>query len=111
MILHLYWNDIENNNYCIAKLEKNYDNYILYINEENLKLAIKNGCVGIGNINFLSNIYESKELFPFFKNRIPKENHPRIKNILEQYGLKEYNEMELLKVTKGSLRTDRYYLK
>lgn len=111
MVLNLYWMDINKNNYCIAKLERNNSHYTLYINEKELKSAIKNGCMGIGNINFLSSKYESIELFSFFKNRIPNENNPKIKNILEQYGLKEFDEMELLKATGGKLRTDRYYLK
>ncbi len=111
MVLNLYWKDVNNNDYCIAILERQKDNYFLYINEKELKSAIRKGCVGIGNINFLSLKYESKELFPFFKNRIPREDNIRIKSILEKYGLKEYDEMELLKVTGGKLRTDRYYLK
>lgn len=110
MVLNLYWKDIDRNSYEIAKLDKNNSKYILYINEENLKSAIKKGCLGIGNVNFLMSKYESKDLFPFFKNRIPNQNHPEIKNILEQYGLTEYDDMKLLKATGGKLRTDRYYI-
>lgn len=110
MVLNLYWKDIENNAYCIAKLEKNEEKYILTINEVELKKAIIKGCIGIGDFNFLKSKYESKELFSFFKNRIPNENNPRILNILKEYGLEEYDEMKLLKATKGKLQTDRYYL-
>lgn len=110
MVLNLYWKDIDKKSYCIAELEKCKDKYIMSINEDNLKSAIKKGCVGIGNVNFLRSKYESKDLFTFFKNRIPDENNPKIKNILEQYGLEEYDEMKLLKITGGRLRTDRYYL-
>lgn len=110
MILNLYWRDIENNKYCIAKLEKNEQKYILIIDEDELKKAIRKGCNGIGNFDFLKSKYESEELFPFFKNRIPSKNHPKILDILKECGLEEYDEMKLLKLTKGKLQTDRYYL-
>ncbi len=110
MILNLFWSDVNKKSYRIAKLEEKNNTYYLYIYEATLKLAIRNGCMGIGNINFLKSVYVSKNLFQFFKSRIPDKNHPRINKILKQYNIKEYNEMELLKATGGRLETDRYYL-
>ena len=110
MKLDLIWEDRNKEKYNIAKLEKKEKKYLLTICEENLKKAIRKGCVGIGNINFLKNQYESNELFPFFKNRIPSKNNPNIEKILEEYNLKSYDEMELLKVTKAERQTDRYYV-
>lgn len=109
--MYLYWEDTGGLEYKIAKLEKENDIYILEIYEEELKKAIKKGCIGIGNINFLQTVYKSKELFPFFKNRIPDKNHPYIENILKNYAIEKYDEMELLKATHGALQTDRYFLK
>ncbi len=111
MVLFLYWRDRFKIEYKIAKLEKKDDIYYLEIYEEELKKATRNGCMGIGNITFLQKVYKSKELFSFFKNRIPSKNHPHIDRILNEYGLKEYDEMQLLKITRGALVTDRYYLK
>ena len=111
MVLDLYWSDTENNEYNIATLEKDKDLYVLDINELELKKATHNGCFGIGDIKFLQNKYISKELFPFFKNRIPSKDNPRIKSILESYNMTKYNEMELLKVTEARLVTDNYYFK
>ena len=65
----------------------------------------------MGNIKFLRDKYISKELFPFFCNRIPSREHPRIDSILKNYGLDEYDEMELLRATKARLSTDRYFVK
>lgn len=109
--MYLYWEDTEGSEYRIAKLEKENETYILETYEEELKKAIRKGCIGIGNIDFLQTVYESKELFPFFKNRIPDKQHPYIENILKNYGIEEYDEMKLLKATRGALQTDRYFLK
>lgn len=110
MILELFWDDANKNSYRIAILEQKNNMYFLYIDELNLKRATKNGCLGISNINFLKSKYISKELFKFFKSRIPEKNHPRINKILKSYNLQKYDEMELLKATEGKLETDRYYL-
>jgi len=111
MILDLYWSDTEKNNYNLATLERINELYVLYINEPELKKATHHGCFGIGNIKFLKNKYISKELFPFFSNRIPSREHPKIDSILKKYGLKKYDEMELLSVTEARLATDRYFVK
>lgn len=111
MILDLYWSDTEKNDYNLACLEKKDELYILYIDELELKKATHHGCFGIGNIKFLKNKYISKELFPFFSNRIPSREHPKIDSILKKYGLKKYDEMELLSVTEARLATDRYFVK
>lgn len=111
MVLDLYWEDIDENEYKIASLEHNNEMYTLSINEQSLKNATHHGCFGIGECKFLMNKYNSKELFPFFKNRIPSSEHPRIDKILKKYNLDKYDEMELLRMTEGRLVTDRYYLK
>lgn len=111
MILDLYWSDTEKNDYNLATLERINELYVLYINEPELKKATHHGCFGIGNIKFLKNKYISKELFPFFSNRIPSREHPKIDSILKKYGLKKYDEMELLSVTEARLATDRYFVK
>lgn len=108
MKLKLFWKDENNNKFCIAILSKEINEYILEIQEKELKKAIQNGCIGIGGINFLKCKYTSKELFPFFKSRIPNENHPNIEKILKKLGLEKYDDMELLKITKGELQTDKY---
>ena len=101
MVLELFWDDINGKSYNIAGLERKDGMYYLHINYPELKEATHNGCFGIGNIDFLQETYVSKELFQFFKSRIPANKR----------GLPEkYDEMEILKATQGRLKTDRYYL-
>lgn len=110
MVLKLYWKDNNQNVYMLGKLYKNNEKYYFDIDEEELKKATHNGCFGIGEINLLYKEHVSNTLFNFFKRRIPSKNNVNINEILKELGMKEYDEMELLKRTKGILDTDRYYL-
>ena len=110
MVLKLYWKDLEEETYNLGELYKKDNIYYFNINEDKLKKAIKKGCFGIGEINLLYNEHKSDKLFDFFKRRIPSKDNINIEEILRQLELEEYDEMELLKRTKGILNTDRYYL-
>lgn len=110
MKLNLFWKDTQNNIYKLGTLYKIDKIFNFDIYENNLKQAIKHGCFGIGNFNFLKNHYESSELFDFFKERIPGKNDPFINNWLSTYNLDKYDELELLKATKGYLPIDRYFI-
>ena len=80
------------------------------INQEEMKSAKENGCCGIGNIDTNEAGYKSKELFSFFKNRIIPKDSESIDEFLKEYSLEEYDEIKILKKTKGILGTDRYFL-
>ena len=108
--MKLFWNDVENNKYYLGDLKKEENEYIFIINEEGLKMALKHGCFGIGNIDITKHENRSNELFDFFKNRIPKRDDEEIEVFLQIIGLEEYDEYEILKRTKAKLPTDRYYL-
>ncbi|MGN1327697.1 MAG: hypothetical protein ACI4VQ_06470 [Clostridia bacterium] len=108
--LYLKWRDIDNEIYVLATLYKNEDYYYLIINKENMIKAREKGCSGIGNMDTNVFGYKSKELFGFFKNRILAKDNEHIDDLLQEYGLKEYDEMNLLEKTKGYLGTDRYFL-
>jgi len=110
MVLKLYWKDLEGEVYVLGELHKEEGLYYFNINEEELKKAIKKGCFGIGEINLLYKEHKSDKLFDFFKRRIPSKDNINIEEILRQLEMEEYDEMELLKRTKGILNTDRYYL-
>lgn len=109
MKLQLIWNK-NGSEFKLGILEKKDNEYIFKIDENELKLAIKKGCIGIGTFDLLNIEYKSQELFSFFKNRIPDKNNINIKETLLMYNLKEYDEMELLKLTKAELATDNYYV-
>jgi len=110
MILKLFWTDSKDNKYHLGNLYKIEDEYCFDIIEIELKDALRHGCFGIGNIDITKNSQKSKELFRFFKNRIPGENELTDKELLEIYGLNKYNEMEILKISGGKSIKDRYYL-
>lgn len=110
MILKLIWKDKNQNVYHIGNLSKTKETYVFEIIEDNLKKAIKAGCMGIGEFDLLKNCYKSEELFDFFKQRIPSKDYKYINEILEKYELEEYDEMILLQKTKGQMMTDRYYI-
>ena len=109
-MLKLYWEDINNNKYHIANLDKKDSVFMLDILEDNLKKATHNGCMGISGINLLANHHESDKLFAFFANRIPSRDYRDIDEFLKKYQLEDYDEMEILKKTSGRLLTDRYYI-
>jgi len=110
MSLNLYWRDDENNIYLLGKLYQRDKLYHFDINFQGLKEATHHGCFGIGEINLLHEKHTSENLFRFFKRRIPGENHIKISEIMEELGMEKYDEMELLKRTKGILDTDKYFL-
>lgn len=108
--MNLFWNDINKNKYLLGVLKKEGEYFYFKLNYDGLKNAMQHGCFGVGNIDISSELHKSKELFSFFKNRIPQKDNVNIKEILEQYSIQEYDEIELLKKTQGRLLTDRYYL-
>ena len=108
--LYLKWKDVKNQIYTIATLYRNEGYYYLMINNEEMTNAIKNGCSGIGELDINVPGYKSEELFRFFKNRILPKDSEYIEEVLKEYGLTEYDEMELLKKTNGYSGIDRYYL-
>lgn len=107
MNLFLYWKDIEGNTYKIGALLKE-EKYIFILNKAEYKKALENGCAGIGNLSIGNQ--ESEILFQFFRERIPNRNSPRLKKVLEMFNMEEYDEMELLKRSKGKVVTDRFFL-
>lgn len=54
-------------------------------------------------------VYENDKLFPIFSSRVPSKNRKDINIILNTYGLKEYDEFELLRTSGGKLPTDNIY--
>lgn len=107
MKINLYWKDIEGNIYNIGTLSKE-NKYSFSLNKEEYKLALKNGCAGIGNLGIGNQ--ESDILFQFFKERIPGKDSPRAKKVLEIFDMETYDEMELLKRSKAKVVTDRFFL-
>lgn len=110
MHLMLKWRSKRNNIYELGILSKENDKYIFKIDEEQLKKAIKDGCMGIGNFSLLNNVEISNELFDFFKYRIVSEDSSKLDEMLRKYNLEKYDDMEILKITQAKSANDRYWV-
>ena len=108
-LVYLVWTDVNTGNkYKIAELykkdEKFYFKYIL----DNVKEAQKNGFTLLIAFPQINATYENPHLFAVFGARLPDKRRPEIKEILETYGMTEYDEFELLKRSGAKLPTDNY---
>lgn len=110
MHLMLKWKSKLGNIYDLGILTKENEKYIFKINQNQLKEAINDGCMGIGNFTLLNEIEESNVLFDFFKYRIVGVDSPKLPDLLKKYKLKEYDDMEILKITKAVSANDRYWV-
>lgn len=110
MHLMLKWKSKRDKIYELGILSKENDKYIFKIKEKQLKNAVKDGCMGIGNFNLLNSVEISDELFDFFKYRIVDKNSPKLPEILKKYKLDKYDDMEILKITKAKSANDRYWV-
>lgn len=110
MRLILKWSSNSGNIYSLGILSKQKNTYIFEINESELKKAIQDGCMGIGNFSLLNKVEKSTELFQFFKTRIVSKESWKVEGLLKKYGLQEYDEMKILAKTKGKSINDRYWV-
>lgn len=108
-LVYLVWTDVKTNKkFKVAKLYKEngtfYFKYIL----ENVKDAQKNGLELLIPFPQINALYDNPKLFDCFGARLPEPTRPEIKEILNTYGMKEYNDFELLKRSGAKLHTDHY---
>ena len=75
---------------------------------EKLKEAEKQGFNLLVAFPQIDVTYENPQLFASFGARLPDKRRPEIKEILETYGMTEYDEFELLKRSGAKLPTDNY---
>ena len=92
-LVYLVWTDAKTGNkYKVAELYK--------IQKSGFKLLI-----AFPQINAL---YDNPKLFATFAARLPEPTRPEIKEILETYGMTEYDAFELLKRSGAKLPIDNY---
>lgn len=85
--------------------EKNGDYFFKY-DYKGLQEARKMGYTYLIGFKDTRRVYASKELFPVFKSRIPTKQRRDLPQILENYGIEKYDELDLLASSEGRLRTD-----
>lgn len=95
--LYLIWKSPESRkNYTVGKLTKNNDKYYFEYSDE-FYVAKDNGFSVLIPFQDEKKVYESDNLFPVFENRLPDKKRKDIKEILDKYGMKEYDSFKLLK--------------
>lgn len=92
--------------YKIGMLTKENDMYCFEFEKEGLKKAEEAGFKRILEFPIVDKKYCSKQLFHTFAQRIPQEHRRDTQEILKKFGMDRYDELELLRRTKGELLTD-----
>lgn len=94
--LYLVWKEPQRRSRYIVGVLKKGDKYeFKYV--DNIKEYIKIGFDLLVSFPDINKKYINDNLFPEFLSRIPGPTRVDIKEILEKYGLKEYDAFELLK--------------
>ena len=107
-VLYLKKTDKNGNKVLIGELVKTGGEYMFrYTPEKTDKPA---GFFKVPTFNDVDRVYKSERLFLFFINRLFDRARPDLPQLLEKYGLSDYDEWELLKATKAKLLTDGYEL-
>ncbi|EOU1765771.1 TPA: DNA-binding protein [Clostridium perfringens] len=103
--IYLIWKEPKSRQqFVIAKLSKNGKYEFEYA--PNIQQALDKGFIPFIAFNNIHKKYESDKLFTSFSSRIPDKRRKDINDILNRYGLSEYNEYELLKKSGGRLPID-----
>ncbi len=116
--LYLKWIDYKTNKkYLIGALfrDKEKRKYYFKMSRRHVEKAIKEKAISKALLPFydLDKIYESDEIFAIFKVRLPKIekfSEDELKDFLKDLNMKEYDEFEYLRKTKGRLVTDKFIL-
>lgn len=105
--LYLIWRDpVSRRNYTVGKLTRG-SNYKFEYCEEDGKAVAEAGWQPLEAFPE-GKVYESEILFPVFSSRIPDRKRRDIQKILDKYGLKEFDEFELLRKSGARLPIDTY---
>lgn len=106
--LFVSWKDSNQQRVPIGQLEFKEGYYIF----QYTKGALKNNFRPFDGMKFLDKVYESKELFPFFKNRLLQKSRPEYQDYLKWLNIKDetLHPMKELTLTGGVRATDSFEL-
>lgn len=91
----------------VGEVSKIDNKYIYKYYTQGVNEAKNKGFDYIVGFKDLNRIYESENLFAVFSSRIFPKNRHDIDQKLKELDIKEYNEIEILKKTKGRCFTDK----
>ena len=114
--LYLKWVDYKTNKkYLIGALcrDKEKGKYYFKMSKEHVEKALEDGVINKAILPFpnVDEIYESDDIFAIFKIRLPKierYSEDELKELLDELDMKEYDEFEYLRKTKGIIVTDKF---
>lgn len=108
-LVYLVWTDVNTGNkYKVAELYKQENTFYFKYILDNVKEAQKVGFKLLVAFPQINALYDNPKLFANFASRLPESTRPEIKEILETYGMTEYDDFELLKRSGAKLPTDNY---
>ena len=107
-VLYLMKADRHGNKILIGELAKSGNEFVFRYTPE--KVDKPEGFFKVPTFKDVDKVYKSNKLFLFFVNRLYDRGRPDLPELLEKYGLSDYDEWELLKATKARLLTDGYEL-
>lgn len=103
--MYLIWKQpVTRRQYVVGCLSKNGNFEFEYGVE--IEKAAKDGFKLLIAFDDMKKKYSSARLFPTFSSRVPDRRRKDIRNILNKYGLDEYDEYQLLKKSGGRLPID-----
>ncbi len=103
--LYLVWKSGESGKqYIVGQLTKNSRYEFEYCEE--IREAIEDGFVPLLCFPEVNKVYEDDRLFPVFSCRLPDRKRKNIQDILEKYGMENYDEYLLLKRSGARLPID-----
>lgn len=116
--LYLKWIDYKTNKkYLIGALfrDKEKGKYYFKLSKVHVEKALKEKAISEIILPFsdYDKIYESDEIFAIFKIRLPKLDtytNEELEELLKDLDMKEYDDFEYLRKTKGMLETDNFVI-
>ena len=101
-LLDIYWKE-----YMIGHLYLSpKKEYVFKYDKDGVEVAKNNGFDYLIGFSDLDKEYVSRSLFPVFKSRIPPRNRHNINEILNELKIDTYDEIELLRKTRGKSFSD-----
>lgn len=100
-IASVKWKEI-----IIGYLVKDEAGYLFKYDGDGMQDARSQGYSYLIGFKNLKQIYQSNQLFPVFKSRIPSKQRRDIDKILDELGLEKYDEFDILLAKKGKTNTD-----
>ena len=107
-IIWIVWKNDQEESFKVGELSKQTDKYYFKYDIDGVKRAQEYGFTPLPYFPRVDVEYFSEELFRTFSKRLPVHGKKGITSVLKEYGLKKYDDLELLKRSGGKMPTDSF---